>query len=119
MKMITAIINKDDSKAVNKQLIKAGYRVTRFATTGGFLLSGNTTMMIVLEDDKVDDCIKIIAEFSGKRDEIMPNMPSSQYSMGSGYDGLDALAMASIDPLHVEIGGATIMVTNVERFEKL
>lgn len=112
MKMITAIVNKDDSKAVNKHLIKAGYSVTRFATTGGFLLSGNITMIIVVEDEKVDDCIQLIAEYSRKRDEMMPSTAGYEYNTG-------AMSMTSPYPLNIEVGGATIIVTPVERFEKI
>ena len=37
MKMITAIVNKEDSNAVSAALTKAGFSVTKLSTTGGFL----------------------------------------------------------------------------------
>ena len=36
MKLITAIVNKEDSKNVCNQLLKNKFYVTRLATTGGF-----------------------------------------------------------------------------------
>lgn len=36
MKLITAIVNKEDSKNVCNELLKSKFYVTRLATTGGF-----------------------------------------------------------------------------------
>lgn len=46
MKLITAIVNKEDSKNVCNELIKAKFYVTRLATTGGFLMAGNMTLLM-------------------------------------------------------------------------
>ena len=46
MKLILAIISTDDTKACISALNRASYHVTRLATTGGFLSSGNTTLII-------------------------------------------------------------------------
>ena len=107
MKLITAIVNKEDSKNVCNELIKAKFYVTRLATTGGFLMSGNTTFLIGTEDDKVDEVIAVIGKHSKKRTQMVP--ASSSYGVG----------LYSSFPVEVTIGGATIFVTNIERFEKL
>ena len=72
MKLITAIVNKEDSKNVCNELIKAKFYVTRLATTGGFLMAGNMTLLICTEDEKVDDCIGIISQCCKQRTEIVP-----------------------------------------------
>lgn len=41
MKMVLAIINYDDSQDVISSLMKAGFSITKLATTGGFLKAGN------------------------------------------------------------------------------
>lgn len=107
MKLITAIVNKEDAKIVNAELIKAGFSVTRLSTTGGFLLSGNTTMLVGTEDDKADACIDIIARYSSERSEMVPSTASY------------GVAVTTAFPLEVTVGGATVFVTNVERFERL
>lgn len=107
MKLITAIVNKEDSKIVNSELINAGFAVTRLATTGGFLMAGNVTMLIGTEDDRVDACIAVIAEHSRQRSELVPSTSSYGASATTAF------------PLEVTVGGATVFVTNVERFEKL
>lgn len=107
MKMITAIVNKEDSKAVCSALLKKKFYVTRLATTGGFLMAGNMTLMIGTEDDRVDACIDCIAQCCKQRTEIVPGTAS----IGLGIE--------SAMPIEVTVGGATVFVTNVERFEKL
>ncbi len=60
MKMIIAIIRDSDSENVSQALVSAGLRVTRVASTGGFLRRGSTTLLIGVEDDKVDLAIETI-----------------------------------------------------------
>ena len=41
MKMIMAIVSNEDNPKVSQELNKNGFFVTKLATTGGFLMSGN------------------------------------------------------------------------------
>ncbi len=107
MKMITAIVNREDTRAVNAALIEGGFSVTRLSTTGGFLMAGNTTLLIGTEDEKVDQCIQIIAQCCQQRTEVVPS--TNSYGLG----------VTTAMPLEVTVGGATVFVTPVERFEKL
>ena len=70
MKLITAIVNKEDSKNVCNQLLKNKFYVTRLATTGGFLMAGNMTLLICTEDEKVDDCIGIISHVQALQETL-------------------------------------------------
>jgi uncharacterized protein YaaQ len=107
MKMILAIVSNDDSANVSRQLTREQYSVTRLATTGGFLMSGNTTLLIGVEDGKVDNVIEIISANSRKRTKMVPSTASFSAGMYAGM------------PVQVTVGGATIFVMNVERFEKV
>ena len=107
MKLIFAIVSNDDSSKVSSALTKARFSVTKLATTGGFLLSGNTTVIIGTEDEKVDEVIQIIADHSKKRKQMVPS--SASYGVG----------MYTTYPVEVTVGGATIFVTDVTRFEKV
>ena len=62
MKMILAIIRDEDNEMVSKGLVDAGFRVTRIASTGGFLRRGSSTLMIGVEDEKVDEAIQILKD---------------------------------------------------------
>ena len=107
MKLILAIISTDDSKACISALNKASFHVTRLATTGGFLSSGNTTLLIGCENSDVDRVIEIIGGESQRRKEAVPSTISTDMSNLVSY------------PIEVEVGGATIFVMNVEDFKKL
>ena len=107
MKLIFAIVSNDDSSRVSKELTKNKYSVTKLATTGGFLMAGNTTFLIGTDDDRVDDVIRIIGMHSKKRTQMVPS--SASYGVG----------IYTSFPVEVQVGGATIFVTNIERFEKL
>ena len=66
MKLILAIISTDDTKACISALNRASYHVTRLATTGGFLSSGNTTLIIGCEDKEVEKAIEGFIEWFDK-----------------------------------------------------
>ena len=107
MKLIFAIVSNEDSSKVSSSLTKEKYSVTKLATTGGFLMSGNTTFLIGTDDDKVDHAIEIIGVHSKKRTQMVPS--STSYGVG----------MYSSFPVEVMVGGATIFVLDIERFEKV
>ena len=67
-----AIVSGDDSSAVSAALTKARYSVTKLATTGGFLMSGNTTFLIGVNDDQVEDVISIIANTAKNANRWFP-----------------------------------------------
>ena len=107
MKLILAIINKEDSQEVSHALTKEKYSVTKLATQGGFLMSGNITLIIGTEDEKVDDVIRIIGEHSQKRTEIVPSTVT--YGIG----------VTTSIPLEVTVGGATIFVLPIDKVEHI
>ena len=62
MKLIIAIIKDEDCDPVSQALVNGKFRVTRIASTGGFLRRGSTTLMIGVEDDRVDSAIQLLRE---------------------------------------------------------
>ena len=62
MKLILAIIRSIDGGPVIDALVTKSYRVTRVASTGGFLRRGNVTLLIGVEDEQVDPVIDILRE---------------------------------------------------------
>ena len=107
MKLVFSIVNSDDAPALSAALTENNFQVTKLATTGGFLKVGNTTFITGVEDDKVDDVIKIIESKSNKRTQIVPNAAASEIGMYSEM------------PVEVTVGGATVFVVDVDRFEKI
>lgn len=109
MKLIIAVVQDTDANRLLNALMKDGYRATKLASTGGFLREGNTTFLIGTEDDKVDDVLQIIERTCRSRTQLVT--PATPLGGAPG-------AYASF-PVEVVVGGATVFVVNVERFEKL
>lgn len=107
MKLMLAIVNNDDAHSVSSVLSKAGFAVTKIASTGGFLMNGNSTFLIGLKNEDVDKAIELIGQYSKKRVQPAPvDMSFNSTAMGSF-------------PSEVTVGGATIFVLNVERYERV
>ena len=106
MKLVLAIVNNDDSSAVSANLTKGGFPVTKLATTGGFLKAGNTTFLLGVDDSRVDEVIEVISKYSKKRTQMV----SSSIYGASEYTAF---------PVEITVGGATVFVTDVDRYEKL
>lgn len=106
MKLVLAIVNRDDSSAVVQNLSRSGFYCTKLATSGGFLISNNITLLTGVDDEKVDQVISIIREYSHSRRQMIPST-----HIDFDFD-------TSV-PLEVTVGGATIFVLDVTRFEKV
>jgi len=109
MKLIYAIIRNDNEDDVTAALNHGNFVVTKLSTVGGFLRKGNVTLLIVTEDERVDEAISIIKTECGASQDITVNMP---YISGTG------MMNSSTVPVKVKVGGATVFVTDVEKFEK-
>lgn len=62
MKLIIAILRDVDAGPVIDQLVSQEYRVTRVASTGGFLRRGNVTLLIGLEAEQVDAAVDVLRQ---------------------------------------------------------
>jgi uncharacterized protein YaaQ len=60
MKLIFAIVRDTDDVAVINQLVSQDYRVTKVASTGGFLRRGMVTLLIGVDEDQVRPVIELI-----------------------------------------------------------
>lgn len=108
MKLILAIIHDEDAHKLTTTLNKNNFQVTKLASTGGFLRVGNTTMLIGVEEDKVNKVLDIIHDkCQTKKQMTIANQPYS--STPDGYIPY---------PIEVTAGGATVFVIDVEQFCK-
>ena len=106
MKLIIAIVNNDDAHFVNTGLTSEGFQITKVSSTGGFLLNGNSTFFVGVDDSRVERALEIIKAHSKKR---VKNIPTAAMPMG---------AADSVAPLNANIcvGGATVFILDVEKF---
>lgn len=109
MKLVIAIVQDDDASDLIDEITEDGFRVTKLATTGGFLKAGNTTLMIGVEEKDVDKLIKKIEETCKVRKQIVtsPSPVTGSAGMYVPY------------PIEVEVGGATVFVVDVDKFVRV
>ena len=109
MKLIVAIVHNEDAGALVDALLDREYRATRLHSSGGFLKQSNATIIVGVEDDQVDTIVDIVRTTCTSRTQIVNPMPPI---MEPGEFFMPY-------PLEVEVGGATVLVLPVERFERL
>jgi uncharacterized protein YaaQ len=65
MKLIIAILRDSDADNITQALTRDQYRVTRVASTGGFLRRGTVTLLIGVRDERVNSAIEVIKNSAG------------------------------------------------------
>lgn len=108
MKLVIGIVNSDDAGELLAEITKASFQATKLSTSGGFLKMGNVTVLVGVEDEKVDEVIAIFKDCCSRRKQIMSATPPF---LGEGF--------LSAAPVEITIGGATLFVVDVEQFMKI
>ena len=109
VKLVVAIVHSEDARALVDALLERQHRATRLQSSGGFLRQSNATIMVGVEDDKVDEVLDVVRQTCISRTQVVNPMPPI---MEPGEFFMPY-------PLKVEVGGATVFVLPVERFERL
>lgn len=109
MKLIIAIVQDEDTDTLTEALVSAGFRFTKISTTGSFLRTGNSSLMIGVEDAGVDGVLAILRRTCRRRTQIaVPYSPA-----------LEPGLLYMPENFEVEVGGAVVFVANVSRFERI
>ncbi len=109
VKLVVAIVHSEDTGALLGALLERGHRATRLSSSGGFLRQANVTIMVGVDDDKVEEVLALIRATCTSRTRVVNPMPPI---MEPGEFFMPY-------PLEVEVGGATVFVLPVERFERI
>lgn len=105
MKMIIAIVQDEDVHMLMDDLMENEFRITKLASTGGFLKAGNTTLLLGVEEDRVDRALELIKDNCSSRRTTTTLLNVSM--PGDAYVPL---------PMQVQIGGATVFILNIEDY---
>ena len=109
MKLVIAIVQDEDTDALTQALVGGGYRFTKVSTTGSFLRTGNTSLLIGVEDAAVASVLGVLRRTCRRRTQIaVPYSPA-----------LEPGLLYMPENFEVEVGGAVVFVADVERFERL
>lgn len=104
--IMTAVIQLQDLDKASHALEEAGLAFTHLSSTGGFLGRRNATLLIGLRPGQEEQAVTILRKTCRRRVEYI-SMPLE----GSPYQ------MPLSTP--VNVGGATIFVLPVERYEEI
>ena len=109
MKLVIAIVQDEDLDALTEALIADNHRFTKVSTTGSFLRTGNSSLLIGVEDSAVEPVLAILKRTCRRRTQIaVPYSPA-----------LEPGLLYMPENFEVEVGGAVVFVANVARFERL
>ncbi len=109
MKLIIAVVQDKDQRKVTDALLERGFQFTNIATTGGLLREGNVTFLIGVDEEQVDDVVEVLRAHSKTREQLVNVFPPT----------IEPIGTCIPSPVKVLVGGATVFVLDVERFEKL
>jgi uncharacterized protein YaaQ len=109
VKLIVAVVHNEDARAMIDVLLKHEYRATWLHSSGGFLKQSNATILVGVDDAKVDDVVALVRENCHSRTQtvspIPPIMEPGEFFMPY--------------PLEVEVGGAVVFVLPIDHFERI
>ena len=106
MQVMLAIVQTEDADTALDQLRTLGLpSVSRVATSGGFLRQGNTTIWIAALPDRAAAVLDVLRATCQRRTTYVPAQ-------------LEVAQLASAFPVEVEVGGATVFICDVERYEE-
>jgi len=106
MKLLIVIIQDYDCGRLLTALSAANIGATRVASAGGFLRAGNTTVLIGVEDDRLDAAARLFELTCRRR------------STGAVAEA-DMAGVEAYDIAESRIGGGVAFVAPVERFERI
>lgn len=109
MKLILAIVQEKDQRRLMEGLVAAEFQATMLASTGGFLREGNATILIGVEENRVDAVMAVIQKFCHVREQLVSPLPPVVEPVDSYISY----------PVKVQVGGAIVFVLDVERMVKV
>ena len=109
MKLIVAVIQVKDVDSVVQALSERGFSTTIIDSAGGFLRESNVTLLLGVSETYVADVMRIVRESCQARthfvNPLMPIAEPAEFYVPT--------------PVEVRVGGATVFVVGVERYERV
>ena len=109
VKLVIVVVHNEDARVLIDALLAHEFRATWLHSSGGFLKQSNATILVGVEDAKVDAVVGLVRDNCRARTQtvspIPPIMEPGEFFMPY--------------PLEVEVGGAVVFVLPIERFERI
>ena len=104
MKMVMAIVPRDEAGHVLEALVTAGYTATFTDSRSGVLRQAQQMLFIAVEEQDMDQVLTIIRDNCHSQVVVDPGEPRTPFSLGSV-------------PVTAELGGAVVFIWDLDRFE--
>lgn len=109
LKLVIAVVQAKDAERLLGALTGRGFRATQINSAGGFLRERNVTLLIGVQEEYVADVLQTVRQSCHARTQFVnPLMPIAE--PGEFYIP---------SPIEVRVGGATVFVLGIERYERI
>ncbi len=105
MKLIVTIVDDQDVDKVMTALTGQRIGVTRVSSTGGLFGPGNSTLLIGVDEERVAQVMKVIADLASVRQVV------------TAFAHNSSMPLANL--VEVQVGGFTSFVLNIDHFEQV
>ena len=109
-KMLLAVIQGDDYAETVDDLNRSGFFATVLSSTGGFLKKRSMTLMIGVEEHRVEAALDVLRQCAGRRQQ----MTYSNLSISSGGPNPSIPMM----PVHMSVGGVVVFIMDLDDIQK-
>lgn len=107
MQAMLAIVQSEDAEAaIDRLKLLSLPSLARISTSGGFLRQGNAALWTAVPPGKLGLIMEALKDTCQRRITYVPAQ-------------LEVAQLASAFPVEVEVGGATVFVCDVERYEEI
>ena len=108
MKLLIAIVQDYDVDRLLRAVTGAGIGATKISSAGGFLRMGNATVLMGLDDSRVEACLRLIRQSCSSRSEVELDQMISEFAEWCPQGMHDVM-----------IGGAVVFQLRVDAFHRL
>ncbi len=109
-KLILAVLQGDDYADTVDELNRKGFFATVLSSTGGFLKKKSVTVMIGVEEDRMQQVLDILKQCAGRRQQ----MTYSDLSMSAGGPNPSIPMM----PVQMSVGGVAVFIIDLDDIQK-
>lgn len=108
MKFVITIVQAYDCDRLLRALTGAGFGATKISSVGGFLRMANCTIMMGMEDEQLQEAIRIIESVAKRRVEVKMDTSEAEYSewVSAGFH-------------EVQIGGSIVFVLPLQEIYRI
>ena len=104
MKMVMAVVPRDEAGRVIEALVAAGHTATFSDSRGGMLRQAQQMLFIAVEEQDLERVLTIIRDNCHSQVVVEPSEPRTPFSLGSA-------------PVTAELGGAVVFIWDLGRYE--